>query len=157
MTSHPVCLHALAEAALTALADAPGGRVARVATAIPPELHVQGDATWLQRVFDELLDNACRFSPPGEAVTVAAECQGHGALVSVTDGGPGLPAEQLERIFEPFYTGDTARHDRRSNGLGLALCRQIIASTAAASGPKALARAAARPSGSASPAQTALQ
>ena len=47
-------------------------------------------------------------------------------VVEVTDQGQGVAPEQLSRLFDPFYMGDSARTDRNMNGLGLAICRRIV-------------------------------
>lgn len=80
----------------------------------------------MERVFEDLLDNAFRFSPPGTPVAVTAQSQDRDVVVAVTDQGKGLVSEQLERVFDPFYTGDLARTDRNTSGLGLAICRRVV-------------------------------
>lgn len=92
---------------------------------LSPTLEVRGDAVWLERLFQELLDNAFRFSPPGTPITVSAECRGQEVVVSVTDCGRGLDPDRVGRVFDPFYTGDEARTNRNASGLGLAICRRI--------------------------------
>lgn len=98
----------------------------RVAINVEPTLDVYGDGVWLERVFEDLLDNAFRFSPPGTPVAVTAQSQDRDVVVAVTDQGKGLVSEQLERVFDPFYTGDLARTDRNTSGLGLAICRRVV-------------------------------
>jgi signal transduction histidine kinase len=93
---------------------------------IPRELEVQADSARLRRVFEDLLDNAFRFSPPDALVAVKAECRDGCAWISVLDEGQGMPPDKLAFVFDAFYTGDTARHHRHAHGLGLALCRRII-------------------------------
>jgi signal transduction histidine kinase len=93
---------------------------------LPPTLEVYGDVVWLERVFVDLLDNAFRFSPTGTPVTVKAESGEQEVVVEVADQGQGLAPEQLSRLFDPFYMGDSARTDRNTNGLGLAICRRIV-------------------------------
>lgn len=98
----------------------------RVAIDVEPTLDVYGDGVWLERVFEDLLDNAFRFSPPGTPVAVTAQSLDRDVVVAVTDQGKGLVSEQLERVFDPFYTGDLARTDRNTSGLGLAICRRVV-------------------------------
>jgi signal transduction histidine kinase len=81
----------------------------------------------LWRVFDHLLDNACKFNQPGGSITLRVWQENHTVHVAVSDQGIGIPADQLERIFERFYQvsqGTTRRYG--GLGLGLTLCRQIV-------------------------------
>ncbi len=83
---------------------------------------VRGDPRLLRRLLRNLLENAERHGLPPIRVTVAA---GPGlATLVVADGGQAIPAEQRERLFEPFFRRADAR-DRRGAGLGLSLVRQI--------------------------------
>jgi signal transduction histidine kinase len=68
--------------------------------------------------------NALTHSPDGSVVEVACAISPHGVEVTCRDHGPGVPATQLERIFEPFVRLDTAAHSGRGGGLGLAIARQ---------------------------------
>jgi len=105
----------------------PTGVEGRRATVdVSPTQKVYGDVVWLERVFEDLLDNAFRFSPTGKPVTVTAECREQEVVVTVADQGKGLVPEQLGRVFDPFYMGDQARTDRNRSGLGLAICRRVI-------------------------------
>jgi K+-sensing histidine kinase KdpD len=94
----------------------------------PEELPmVFGDARRLEQVVANLLDNAAKYSGPGMPITVTARASGDSLIVSVSDRGPGIAPEHLERIFERFYQvaqrGDSQRH---GIGLGLAICRGLI-------------------------------
>ena len=81
----------------------------------------------LQRVVDNLLDNALRYTPTGGAVTVGWRCAPGEALFWVQDTGPGIPEADLERIFEPTYRADTARGTRTGGaGLGLTIARRLV-------------------------------
>ena len=81
---------------------------------------------WLGEVVNNLLDNAQRYGGPHIVLRVRP-LAGGGAEVTVEDDGPGVPAEQMERLFEPFWRGDRAdlRNDQ-GTGLGLAIAREII-------------------------------
>jgi len=83
---------------------------------------VRGDPRLLRRMLRNLLENADRHGVPPVRVTLAREPQ-HVMLV-VSDEGPAIPAEQRERLFEPFYRRADTR-ENRGVGLGLALVRQI--------------------------------
>jgi two-component system OmpR family sensor kinase len=91
---------------------------------LPP---VTGDPDRLMQLFSNLLDNALKHTPEGGRVTALAE-SGDGCVeVSVTDTGPGIPAEELPRIFERFYQVDKsrARSDAEGVGLGLAIAQEL--------------------------------
>jgi signal transduction histidine kinase len=78
-------------------------------------------------VIGNLIDNAIRFSPPGDAVEIAVARANGEASVRVADHGPGVPAADRERIFERFERRDSARsRDGGGAGLGLAICREIV-------------------------------
>lgn len=86
-------------------------------------LEVLGDARLLRRVLRNLLENARRYSQ-GE-VTLSLQRQGEANVLRVCDLGPGVPPEQRERIFEPFYRLPGASERSGGVGLGLALVRSI--------------------------------
>ncbi len=87
----------------------------------------QANPEKLQRVLFNLLQNAIRHTPADGSVTVAAESKGSIVEVEVADTGEGLPPQERERAFEPFYRGGNgqARTGGRS-GLGLTICRAIV-------------------------------
>ena len=86
------------------------------------------DADRLNQVFSNLIDNALKYTPAGGKVTVSARPVDGWVEVEVADNGPGIPPDELERIFERFYQTDKARSggNRRGVGLGLAIAREII-------------------------------
>lgn len=99
----------------------------------PEGLIVMGQAGPLGQVFRNLIDNARSFSPQGGVVSVSAELERtkDGALVRaiVDDQGPGIPSENLETIFERFYTQRPKGTAFGGNsGLGLSIARQIVTS-----------------------------
>lgn len=80
----------------------------------------------LQQVVRNLLANAIRLSPPGAAVTLAAERVDGEIRITLRDHGPGIPPAELETIFDPFVRSSRTRAERAGTGLGLAICRQIV-------------------------------
>ena len=95
----------------------------RVALALPAQdAVVQVDAIQVERVLVNLLENALKFSPPGEAVHVRVTTTRSEVIVRIVDRGPGIPPSELERIFEPFARVATTE-DRGGSGLGLAIAR----------------------------------
>ena len=79
----------------------------------------------LARVLTNLLHNALKFTPPDGRIDIDARKEGENVVVSVADTGPGIPREELARIFERFYKVDRAR-GQSGTGLGLAVARHII-------------------------------
>lgn len=92
-----------------------------VDAAVP--LIVDGDRDELHRLVINLVENAIRHTPPGTTVTISAAPDGDGALLTVADDGPGIPAEQRARIFERFVRQSGDRGG--STGLGLAIVRTV--------------------------------
>lgn len=90
-------------------------------------LPVTGDPDLLQRVVANLLTNAVRFTPEGGDILIASKQTDDPnlAVLTVEDSGPGIPDEQLPRIYDRFYKGDKARASEGS-GLGLFIVRSIL-------------------------------
>ena len=87
---------------------------------------VTGHDSRLSQVIVNLLDNALSFSPPGGKVTVASRRIGPEIQIAVEDEGPGIPDENLERVFERFYTDRPQESFGQNSGLGLNISRQIV-------------------------------
>jgi two-component system phosphate regulon sensor histidine kinase PhoR len=92
---------------------------------IPPGMCVLADGEMLARVLSNILHNALKFTLPGGRISVEARKDGENVIVSVADTGPGIPHEELGRIFERFYKVDRAR-GQSGTGLGLAIARHIV-------------------------------
>ena len=91
------------------------------------ELRVVVDPLRIEQVLRNLLDNAARYSEPETRVELVVHRENDEAVVSVTDRGDGIPEDEREAIFEPFYRGENSRRRRvRGTGLGLAICRAIV-------------------------------
>src|SRR6266851_5543079 len=85
---------------------------------------VPGDRLLLRRLIRNLLENAKRYAGDGP-ISIAVTNEAGRAVLEVADHGPGVPASERERIFEPFYRLEQTRENGRGSGLGLALVRQI--------------------------------
>ena len=83
----------------------------------------RGDEGRVLQVLRVLVDNAVRHTPPGSTVTLRTETTPWGASIVVSDNGPGIPPELLERVFERFFRGPGAA--ARGTGLGLAIAREL--------------------------------
>ena len=90
---------------------------------------LEGDADALNILLANLVSNALRFTPDGGCIDVACGVDGGRAFIEVTDSGPGIPAEERERVFDRFYrrevVGDTRPGTTTGSGLGLAIVRSI--------------------------------
>lgn len=124
----PVDLSRLLQSCITRFEPhAQATRVALVLNIPPAELTVTGDNDRLLQLFSNLLDNAIKHTPLRGRVTVSAGKQNELVSVSVADTGPGIPPDQLSRIFERFYQVDKSRDRSRGSGvgLGLAICKEL--------------------------------
>jgi len=100
-----------------------------VALSMPPDLPpVAVDAIFIDQVLTNLLENAMRHAPPDVPIrVVGAVTSGRTVRLSVEDGGPGVPAAMLDRVFDKFYRLPEARErSRRGSGLGLAVVRGFV-------------------------------
>ena len=89
------------------------------------DIRVLADPDNMQRVLQNLLHNAIKFTPPGGKIAIGARLDAEEVLVYIADSGPGIPHEHLDRIFERFYKTDPSRGGGGS-GLGLAIARHIV-------------------------------
>jgi two-component system sensor histidine kinase KdpD len=111
------------QVAIDELALAPGAFAVAVDADLPL---IRADAAQLERAFANLLENAARYSG-GHPVSVRARAVGHRIIVRIVDRGPGVPAAEKARIFEPFYrAADAADGHHRGSGLGLAIVRGFV-------------------------------
>jgi signal transduction histidine kinase len=88
-----------------------------------PGLYIQGNREALRTLARNLVDNAVRYTPPGGTVQVRCRSLGNDALLEVSDTGPGIAAQDRERIFDRFYRRAAAQED--GTGLGLAIVKAI--------------------------------
>jgi signal transduction histidine kinase len=91
------------------------------------DLAVECDASRIIDVFQNLLDNAIKYSPEKGAVKVVAEQEKNMVRISIMDQGPGVPDEKAAVIFEKFKQGNVnAATEKQGTGLGLAICKAIV-------------------------------
>jgi two-component system phosphate regulon sensor histidine kinase PhoR len=93
---------------------------------IEPGLWVVGNYATLKQVFRNLLDNARKFTPAGGTVSWRVGRDGPEIQVEVEDTGVGIPREELDKIFEPYYRASSAG-DTTGTGLGLSIVRDVVA------------------------------
>lgn len=96
-----------------------------------PAVQVSGEESYLRQVVQNLIDNAIKFTPAGGrvAVEVRDEPRHRQAVLTVSDTGAGIAAEDLPRVFERFYQSDKSHQHgsgKRGSGLGLSICHSIV-------------------------------
>jgi signal transduction histidine kinase len=117
----PVLEHAVREQKL----HAPGVEIEMTVEEVG--LEADGDPERVHQVVANLLENAVRHSPAGGAVEVRARRTATGVTIEVIDEGPGIPDQEVNRVFERFYRADSARATSDGGaGLGLAIARWIV-------------------------------
>jgi two-component system OmpR family sensor kinase len=125
----PVDLTALLEEVVNVIQESPGAADRHITLVVPqapwPLPQVAGDRDLLFLAVYNLLDNALKFTRPGDTLEVRAFEDGATVVVEVADTGPGIPEEDIPHVWEELYRGEGARGVPGS-GLGLALVRAIV-------------------------------
>lgn len=122
----PTSLQDIVDLALAQVRGAATQRRHVLQTELDPQCPtIVGDGEKLRRVLINLLGNAVKFTPDGGTITVRTRCEPDGVLLAVSDTGPGIPADQLERIFDKYTQVEGARPARQSTGLGLTFCKLV--------------------------------
>jgi signal transduction histidine kinase len=103
-----------------------GSSTPAITVDVEPEAVVIADFDRLLQVFTNLLGNAFRYGGPGVRVTMRARAEGERVLVDVIDTGPGISAEEQDRLFERFFRGPGARPDDGGAGLGLPIALRLV-------------------------------
>ncbi|MCX7165839.1 MAG: HAMP domain-containing sensor histidine kinase [Rhodocyclales bacterium] len=123
METSAIRLDKLVEQTLATLKLAARNRQVRITGSLVP-LTIEGGAEALATLADNLISNAIKFSPDGGVVRITLTREGENAVLDVMDDGPGISAEDGERIFEPFYRG-AAGKGVSGVGLGLAIAHEF--------------------------------
>jgi signal transduction histidine kinase len=120
--------HALVEGVVTDLATAFEERRQRVEIAIAPGAHaIRADMGKLHDALRNLVANAIIYAPEASSIRIDAAPEDGRVAISVSDEGPGIPEEDLTRVFERFYRVDKSRaRDPGGTGLGLAIVKHLI-------------------------------
>jgi two-component system sensor histidine kinase BaeS len=94
---------------------------------LPPDLpRLVVDADRLGQALGNLLSNAIKYTPAGGTVSVSAGATAAEAWIAVSDTGPGIPPEERERVFEPFYRSQPDRRFPQGMGLGLSIALSLV-------------------------------
>ena len=119
----PVVIRRCVEESINLLSLSNTGRGIQYYNDCSADLLVLGDEQRLVQVFVNLLANARDASPENGRITISGNREGYSAIIEVTDEGSGIPADQLDHIFEPFYT---TKGPNQGTGLGLSLVYSIV-------------------------------
>ncbi|NSW90320.1 MAG: sensor histidine kinase [Firmicutes bacterium] len=99
----------------------------RLKTNIQPGIFFNGDKESFERLINILMDNAIKNTPQGGVISVLLSCDRGIVKIVVKNTDPGIPPEDIDKIFERFYRSDTSRtRESGGYGLGLAIARAIV-------------------------------
>ena len=100
----------------------------KLSAACEPDLAtIYVDTDRISMVLGNLLNNAIRYTPEGGRITLSAQSQGGNVEIIVTDNGPGIPEDEITRVFDRFYRIEKSRYrDDGGSGLGLAIAKSIV-------------------------------
>ncbi|HXD87691.1 MAG TPA: HAMP domain-containing sensor histidine kinase [Urbifossiella sp.] len=122
----PIDLNDWCRGRIESWSDHPRAADIAVSTGVP--VVVRTHQALLGQVLDNLLDNACKYSPAGSPIAVTVSRNDFGAIVSVADAGCGIAAEECDRVFEPFFRSSQARWlGSPGVGLGLTIAERLAA------------------------------
>ncbi len=92
-----------------------------------PVIMIEGDERRIATIFDNLVSNAIKFSPDGQTIRMVATQTGERVIIEVRDAGPGLAEEEREKVFDAFFRGRRAPHQRiKGSGLGLSIVKEYV-------------------------------
>ena len=90
-------------------------------------LRIRGDGSRLEQVFTNILENACKYVPPDGTMKIQGKVDDQVLTLDFQDSGPGVPEEDLSKLFDRLYRADNSRtRNSGGSGLGLSICRQIV-------------------------------
>jgi signal transduction histidine kinase len=125
IVTEPVSLHAVVEHVTANIRTTAARRIdVGIEAGLPP---VAAEQTYLERVVANLVSNADKYSLPGAPIRVEVHrLDSHAAACSVVDAGPGVPAEELDLIFERFYRSGATATRVQGVGMGLTVCMRLV-------------------------------
>jgi signal transduction histidine kinase len=122
----PIDLNDLIRQSVELYEDLADERGVEIRTNVPATLAAEVDRNRMRQVLANLIDNAVKYTAAGGVVEIAAHRDNGDAVVTVSDTGVGIPADELPRIWDRLYRGDKSR-TTRGLGLGLSLVKAIVA------------------------------
>ncbi|MBI5599239.1 MAG: HAMP domain-containing histidine kinase [Deltaproteobacteria bacterium] len=122
-----VDLKAITDEAIAIAEPEKGGKDLMIKTAIEGNLPaIDGDSAELLHVFINLVGNAVRYTPVGGSVTLIGHAEDDSVTIEVSDTGIGIPAGEIDKVFDEFFRGSNAEKETRGTGLGLTLAKYIV-------------------------------
>jgi two-component system sensor histidine kinase KdpD len=93
---------------------------------IPPDIEVFMDVVMTEQVLQNILDNACKYTPEGTAIEIECRMAERGFTCSVRDHGPGLPPQELTKVFDKYARIEKRDSQVAGTGLGLAISKAVM-------------------------------
>jgi len=122
----PVSVPQLAQKLVTAFTRRRPTR--KIVVNVQPDAEVAfAEATYLEQILSNLINNADKYSPPDEPIEIDVRLEEGEQVFRVLDRGPGVPESEVERIFESFYRSSATKERVHGTGVGLAVCRRLVA------------------------------
>ena len=123
----PCDMHQLFHTVVADVAQTMEAKRQRLTTAVDPDAsRLSADPAKLHDVLRNLVENAVNYSPEEATIHLEATRRGGTVSISVSDSGPGIPSEDLSRVFERFYRVDKSRSRPGGTGLGLAIVKHLV-------------------------------
>jgi len=109
-----------------ALAQTREENPSRFVANVPADLQADVDSDLIRRALLQILENAQKYAPPDSPIEITAADQQGQLVISISDHGPGIGRDELERVFEKFYRGRRVKGKTAGTGMGLAIAKGII-------------------------------
>lgn len=87
---------------------------------------IRGNPVRLRQMFDNLIGNAVKYTPPQGNVSISIRAEDHQIIIAISDSGPGIPPAEQPHIFDKFFRGSNIPPDAPGSGLGLAIVKSIV-------------------------------
>ncbi|MBA2708654.1 MAG: HAMP domain-containing histidine kinase [Gemmatimonadaceae bacterium] len=127
VVAEPLAMDSEMQAAIDAFAPLARVRRAKIRSSIQPGLVARVDARALRQIVVNLLDNAVKYGPLGQTVSVELSGKGDRVVISVEDKGPGVPKGERDKVWEPYYRlGREAESAAGGSGIGLSIVGELV-------------------------------
>jgi len=125
VVTEPILVQRIIERTVTSFGKRRPGRTIDVRTSSVSR-PVRGSAIYLEQTLRNLINNADKYSPPEPAIEIEAQGGDGEIIISVMDRGPGIPPEEMDRIFERWYRSEGTAKQAGGAGIGLTVCQRLI-------------------------------
>lgn len=95
---------------------------------IDKNIKINTDEKWFSYMIEQILSNSIKYSDKGGKIEISAKYKNESVVLSIKDYGIGIKKDDIQRVFEPFFTGENGREDRNSTGIGLHMVNMIAKS-----------------------------